>query len=378
VFAEIDHHALIAFSLLSELHDVALTYYAGDPAYRRALASGAEVALHQAGGAMQAGLPSAIGLLATMVVDGDWFGASALLDSLPEVHHAYLRREVSTAQAYLGMHQGTPDRAWDAILRRLPLGPNTAPGDIIHQEGLELQRLAIQLAIAQGDASCASRWLQAQDRWLEWGQGSLGLAGRQVVTARYLALLGQPDEAREAARAALALAVDPEQPLVLLRAHRLAGELDLESGNLMDADWHLAAALDLATACDFPFERCQISVALGSLAILQGRSQEAESSLEGAAAIATQLGASPTLARIDELSGRLTASRPPPARPMGMTPRELDVLRLLGAHLTNREIAERLFVSPRTVQTHVEHICAKLGVENRRQAASRAVELGLL
>jgi DNA-binding NarL/FixJ family response regulator len=46
--------------------------------------------------------------------------------------------------------------------------------------------------------------------------------------------------------------------------------------------------------------------------------------------------------------------------------------------MTNREIGERLVVSPGTVKVHVEHIIAKLGVSDRTQAAVRAVELGLL
>jgi DNA-binding NarL/FixJ family response regulator len=69
-------------------------------------------------------------------------------------------------------------------------------------------------------------------------------------------------------------------------------------------------------------------------------------------------------------------SRPRP--PERLTPRELDVLRLLAQGQTNREIAKSLVVSVGTVKVHVEHIIAKLGVSDRTQAAVRAVELGLL
>jgi DNA-binding CsgD family transcriptional regulator len=55
----------------------------------------------------------------------------------------------------------------------------------------------------------------------------------------------------------------------------------------------------------------------------------------------------------------------------------LEVLRHLAQHRTDKEIAEALFVSPRTIQTHVERIRTKLGVENRREAAAEAVRLGL-
>jgi DNA-binding NarL/FixJ family response regulator len=68
-------------------------------------------------------------------------------------------------------------------------------------------------------------------------------------------------------------------------------------------------------------------------------------------------------------------TNPPPAR---LTPRELDVLRLLARGQTNREIASELSLSLSTVKAHIEHIIAKLGVSDRTQAAVRAVELKLL
>ena len=65
-------------------------------------------------------------------------------------------------------------------------------------------------------------------------------------------------------------------------------------------------------------------------------------------------------------------------QPGTLTTRELEVLRLLAAGRTNRQIAEDLTVSLSTVKTHIEHIMEKLGVSARAQAAVRAVELGLL
>jgi DNA-binding CsgD family transcriptional regulator len=60
-------------------------------------------------------------------------------------------------------------------------------------------------------------------------------------------------------------------------------------------------------------------------------------------------------------------------RPASLTPRELDVLRLLVAGKTDREIAAALFIGSRTVQTHVAHLFAKLGVNARAEAAAVAV-----
>jgi len=62
----------------------------------------------------------------------------------------------------------------------------------------------------------------------------------------------------------------------------------------------------------------------------------------------------------------------------GLTAREFDVLRLLGSGETNHEIAVRLFISPRTVQSHVANILAKLGASTRAAAVSLAAQEGLV
>jgi DNA-binding NarL/FixJ family response regulator len=61
-----------------------------------------------------------------------------------------------------------------------------------------------------------------------------------------------------------------------------------------------------------------------------------------------------------------------------LTPRELEVLRLVARGQTNREIAEGLGLAAGTVKAHVQHLIAKLGVSDRTQAAVRGVELGLV
>jgi DNA-binding NarL/FixJ family response regulator len=71
-------------------------------------------------------------------------------------------------------------------------------------------------------------------------------------------------------------------------------------------------------------------------------------------------------------------ARTEPGMPDPLTGRELDVLRLIAAGNTNREIATRLIVAVGTVKVHVEHILQKLGVHDRTEAAVRAVELGLV
>ncbi len=86
------------------------------------------------------------------------------------------------------------------------------------------------------------------------------------------------------------------------------------------------------------------------------------------------------------LGVRLTARRHPPVPPgnprvvdaLGISPRELGVLRELAAGRSNKEIAIALDVSPNTVKTHVARLFRKLDVGRRTEAIGRARDLGLL
>ncbi len=70
--------------------------------------------------------------------------------------------------------------------------------------------------------------------------------------------------------------------------------------------------------------------------------------------------------------------RHPSLAPDPLTPREIEVLRLIALGGTNREIATSLIVAVGTVKAHVEHIMAKLGAADRTQAAVLAIEMGVI
>jgi len=95
-----------------------------------------------------------------------------------------------------------------------------------------------------------------------------------------------------------------------------------------------------------------------------GDPARARAVLDRAEGEASRLGMAPFTARIPELRARLGAA------PSPLSPRELEVARLVGRGLTNKQIGQALFVSERTAENHVQHILVKLGFSNRSQIAA--------
>ncbi|MFD9469742.1 response regulator transcription factor [Streptomyces goshikiensis] len=81
----------------------------------------------------------------------------------------------------------------------------------------------------------------------------------------------------------------------------------------------------------------------------------------------------------DRLLATVRTTAPAPTRPLpeDLTPREREVLALIGQGLPNRAIAQRLFVSEATVKTHINNLFAKAGIRDRADAVRRAIATGL-
>ena len=116
-------------------------------------------------------------------------------------------------------------------------------------------------------------------------------------------------------------------------------------------------------------------VALGAA----GDRETALERLGGAYRTARKLGARPLAAEaateVAKLGGSVSRRV---SEETGLTRRELEVVRLIAVGRTNRDVAQELFLSPRTVDMHVRHILRKLDCHSRVEAAHRAHELGLL
>ncbi len=114
-----------------------------------------------------------------------------------------------------------------------------------------------------------------------------------------------------------------------------------------------------------------------------GAAARAAGALREANDLAVPLGAGPLLAEIEAVARRTRISVEAPARPslgrgpaqLGLTPREIEVLELVAAGRTNRQIGDELFVSEKTASVHVSNILRKLGVTSRVDAAAVAQRL---
>ncbi|NAZ75874.1 AAA family ATPase [Kineococcus sp. T13] len=107
-----------------------------------------------------------------------------------------------------------------------------------------------------------------------------------------------------------------------------------------------------------------------------GAREEALLALDAARRAAAALRAAPLAAALEELARRLRVDAAPGRGPL--TARELQVLDLLAAGLTNRAVGERLFMAEKTASVHVSRILAKLGASSRAEAVSIGLRSGLL
>jgi ATP/maltotriose-dependent transcriptional regulator MalT len=372
-----EHYITAGYTGLVELLWAVVPYQADRPDERQRVAAEAERFWARASGAAQAPLGAQ---LPGMLLAGRWTEARELALSLYAVR-TEVRDRPAVELARLAHHQGDVEFV-DTLAREvLPAGPATEPGGSDFLTAMEVLRAQASLTIEAGDLATARTWLEAHDRWLVWSGAALGRAEGHLAWGAYHRAAGDLAFAEDHAMRALARATQPRQPLALLAAHRLLGEIATTAGRYTEAAEHLDEALALAAACEAPYERALTLLAQAGWQAATGDRAAAGLLLNEFRAVCVPLGAALALAHADALAARLsvTASRAPAGEhPAGLTRREVEVLRLVAAGKSNREIGDALFISHRTATTHVANILAKLGVASRSEATARAVRDGLV
>ena len=135
------------------------------------------------------------------------------------------------------------------------------------------------------------------------------------------------------------------------------------------------ALIDLRTAwsawreLEAPYETAKARVGIGLACRALGDQDSAAMELDAARFAFQELGAATDLAGLETL-----AVPAPAGRAGGLTPREVQVLRLVATGMTNRAIAAELVLSERTVDRHVSNIFTKLGVSSRAAATAWAYQ----
>jgi DNA-binding NarL/FixJ family response regulator len=239
-------------------------------------------------------------------------------------------------------------------------------------------RYAWPLVVAAASA-CVAGARQAgaaQDERLR--DDTAALADRLRTVAEKLETFGQ---AQQASR--LTFAAADAHAAFLLCLGPSGASSTAQAGELVDA-WDQAAAAWAALSEPYPLAQALLHAAESALTCADR--DGAAGRLRRAAALAARLGADPLAGEIALLARRARiaiheGTETPAAQEagtFGLTGRELEVLRLVAAGRSNREIAAELVISPKTASVHVSNILGKLGAASRGEAAAKAHALRLV
>lgn len=199
---------------------------------------------------------------------------------------------------------------------------------------------------------------------------------RSRVLAAYAEIVlasGDVGAARVAADELEELAADFDAPYLRAVAAQAAGAVLLAEGDPQAACDVLRRAWIAWRELDAPYEAASVRVLMAQACQQLGDHDTAEMELDPARRVFEQLRAAPALVRVAALSRRAALRAPG-----GLTPREVEVLRLVATGVTNREIADTLVINEKTVARHLSNMFTKLGVSSRAAATAYAYEHDLV
>lgn len=301
-----------------------------------------------------------------------------------------IRALIAERRAELALARG----AYDEARRRMEESESSTTGPYPEpQHTLAMGRVAIALAAADGRILDARSLLDAAvgeaipPGHHRYGWPLLYEAAAAEARARALAV-AEPGRKAAVERIRKAMEGQPEfAPLWAAQALMIQAELLTTEGRDATVRWTEAVAA--AEQLEAPPLLATARLRLAHALIAQGGDGSRAAAgelLRQAEAVARELGAAPLETEITTLAGRAriplrqadgeTAPPPTPAAALGLTARERDVLRLVAAGRSNRQIAEELFISPKTASVHVSNILTKLGASGRGEAAAIAHRLG--
>ncbi|MFF8287638.1 AAA family ATPase [Streptomyces sp. NPDC016309] len=264
--------------------------------------------------------------------------------------------------------------------------------DPMHQYLLPLAQTELGIAAAQGRlADVRTGLVEAAGRGFPIGSQRYAWPLLLTAATAEAEARGLPAAAEGRAEAVALIRSYARQlatPVPVWRAHALFTAAELARAEGRDDADRWAEVVDAFGPLERPYELARARHRRADALLARGGNRDRAAELAREAhQVAVHLGARPLREELELLAARarlsLTAPAAVPApepdgEGFGLTPREQDVLRLVAVGRTNRQIAEELFISPKTASVHVSNILAKLRVSGRGEAAALAHRLRLL
>jgi DNA-binding CsgD family transcriptional regulator len=232
--------------------------------------------------------------------------------------------------------------------------------------GLDPQPGLALLRLAEGNATAAAT---AMSRLIDETTEPVRRARLLPVYVEAMLAVGDVRAARRACAELDEISEGQESGMLGAMAAHARGAVELADGDARAALLALRPAREVWLELAVPYEAARVRVLMGLACRALGDHDSSALELEAARDAFDALGAAPDVARVDRL-----ADAEPVLDAHGLTPRELQVLRLLAAGHTNKAIAAELVLSKRTVDRHVSNIFGKLGVSSRAAATAFAYE----
>lgn len=237
-----------------------------------------------------------------------------------------------------------------------------------NRRGYEPQPGLSQLRLAQRRIDVAATAIRRVLQEATNTQGPGAGISRGKLLGPYVEIMlaaGDVGSARAGAEELSTIAADLQAPLLQAASAQASGAVLLVEGNTAEALERLRGACRAWQDLRVPYEVARVRVLIGLALRRLGDDDGAEMELDAARAAYQSLGAEPDLAGLEEHSPAVVSKAQG-----GLSGREIQVLALIAAGKSNREIAVDLVISERTVARHVSNIFTKLGVSSRAAATA--------